>query len=136
MLNLKQFIEESKLPTPEPSTQKSFEDVSKAIGKARTNALQKHKWMGDYHGFEKAYKHGVNRSQSHEVEVYPYMKAHHTTSDGNIRPTTMLRFHFSDSGKVMQAHKFMRDKEPSEQERSNPGTGWRHVTSWKKQEHD
>lgn len=119
------------LPEPSPMQQKSAEDVSKALGKGKTNAMMKHKWMHDYHSYDKAYKHGVSRTQHHEVEVYPYMKSHHTTPEGHVRPTTMLRFHFKDSGHVAQVHKFVRDKEPSEHEKRHPGTGWKHVKSWK-----
>lgn len=134
MITFKEYLEEAKLPSPEPTTQKSFEAVSKALGKGKTSAMMKHKWFAEYSSWDKAYKHGVSKSNFHEVEVYPYMSSVHKTPEGNVRPTTMLRFHFADSGKVAQVHKFMRDKEPSEEEKRNPGSGWKHVKSWKKEE--
>lgn len=122
MITFKEYLEEAKLATPEPTSQKSFQDVSKALGKGKTNAMLKHKWFTEYGQWEKAYKHGVSSSNFHEVEVYPYMPSVHTTPEGNVRPTTMLRFHFSDKG-VTQIHKFMRDKDPK--------SDWKHVKSLK-----
>ena len=136
MITFKDYISEAKRPLPQqqPLQQKSFQDVSSAIGKGKTTAMIKHKWFTQYQGFEKAYKHGVGSTQFHEVEVYPYMTSIHKTDDNKIRPTTMLRFHFSDSAKVSQVHKFIRDKEPSAEEKRNPGGGWRYATSWKDEE--
>lgn len=122
MITFKEYLEEAKLAAPEPSTQKSFADVSKALGKGKTNAMLKHKWYTEYGQGEKAYKHGVSSSNFHEVEVYPYMPSVHQTPEGKVRPTTMLRFHFSDKG-VIQVHKFMRDKDPK--------SDWKHVKSLK-----
>lgn len=125
MITFKQHLEEAKLPEPSEMKQKSFEDVSKALGKGKTSAMIKHKWFADYSSYDKAYKHGVSKTNFHEVEVYPYMKSVHTTPQGSVRPDTMLRFHFADSGKVTQVHKFMRPKDSSD---------WKHVKSWKKAE--
>ena len=126
-------VKEAKRPLPQASElkQKSFADISAELGKGKTTALVKHKWFMDYSSYDKAYKHGVDRGQFHEVEVYPYMASVHKNEEGKVRPTTMLRFHFADAGKVSQVHKFIRDKEPGEEERRNPGTGWRYVKSWK-----
>lgn len=137
MISFKQYDEfclaEAKraLPQPEALQQKSFQDVSAALGKGKTTAMLKHKWFTEYGSWDKAYKHGVNSTQFHEVEVYPYMSSVHKTAEGRVRPTTMLRFHFADSGKVNQVHKFIRDKEPSSEEQRHPGAGWRYVKSWK-----
>lgn len=127
-------VREARRPLPQPSSleQKSFGDVSAALGKGKTTALLKHPWFNEYSSYDKAYKHGVDRAQFHEVEVYPYMDSVHRNAEGKIRPTIMLRFHFSDSGKISQVHKYMRDKEPGEEEKMHPGSGWRHVKSWKK----
>lgn len=122
MITFKEYLEEAKLSPPEPTSQKSFQDVSKSLGKGKTNSMLKHKWFTEYSSWDKAYKHGVDRANFHEVEVYPYMSNVHTTPEGNVRPTTMLRFHFSDT-KVSQVHKFMRDKDPK--------SDWKHVKSWK-----
>ena len=134
MITFKQYIDEAKLSPPEPTKQKSFQDVSKDLGKGKTNAMLKHTWFTEYGTWEKAYKHGVSKTNFHEVEVYPYMSSVHKTPEGSIRPTTMLRFHFADSGKVTQVHKFIRNKEPGAEEKNNPGTGWIYVKSWKKEE--
>lgn len=136
MISFKVYLDEAKraLPQEQPLQQKSFQDVSAAIGKGKTTSMLKHKWFTNYQGYEKAYKHGVSPTQFHEVEVYPYMTSVHKTEDNKIRPTTMLRFHFSDSAKVNQVHKFTRSKEPSSEEKRDPGTGWRYVTSWKDDE--
>lgn len=115
----------SSLPSPEPLAQKSFQDVSKSLGKGKTNAMLKHPWLKEYGSWDQAYKHGVSSSNFHEVEVYPYMRSSHTTSDGKVRPTTMLRFHFSDKG-VSQVHKFTRDKD-------NLTSNWKHSKSWKEE---
>lgn len=138
MITFKQHIDEAKraLPQPQPLQQKSFQDVAAALGKGKINAMLKHKWFTDYNHWEKAYKHGVTPTQFHEVEVYPYMTSVHKTDDNKIRPTTMLRFHFSDSGRINQIHKFIRNKEPSSEEKRDPGTGWRYVKSWKNDKGD
>lgn len=123
MRSFTDYIQEAKLPAPSPVKQKSFNDVQDALGKGKTNAMLKHKWMSDYSMYEKAYKHGVDNANFHHVEVYPYMPSLHTTPEGKVRPNIMLRFHFADSNKVAQVHKFIRDKDPS--------SDWKHAKSWK-----
>lgn len=131
----KQGVAEGKnLPEPQPLEQKTFNELQAALGKTATNSLVKHPWYAEYGMYEKAYKHGVDGSNFHEVMVYPYMPDIHTTAEGKIRPTIMLQFSFSHRGKVIQVHKFIRDKEPSKEELRHPGSGWRLAKSWKNQE--
>jgi uncharacterized protein YodC (DUF2158 family) len=125
MITFKDYLEEAKYPEHSPMTQKSVDDVKKALGAGKFNAMAKHKWFSEYGSYEKAYKHGVSRSGFHEVEVYPYMKDVHTTPEGAVRPTTMLTFHFSPT-KVTQVHKFTRGQEKD--------ASWKHAKSWKKDE--
>jgi hypothetical protein len=118
-------INEAKYPEHSPMAQKSVNDVKSALGAGKFNLMSNHKWFREYGSYEKAYKHGVTRAGFHEVEVYPYMKEVHTTSDGAVRPTTMLTFHFSPT-KVTQVHKFTRGLEKD--------ASWKHTKSWKKDE--
>lgn len=127
---------ESKVSTePKNMVQTKSADLPELIGKSAFNSLIKHPWMNDIGSYEKAWKHGVDSTGFHKVEVYPYFPDIHKTPDGKIRPTLMYQFtisHFGGKGRVIQCIKYVRDEEPDENEkRYGPSAGWKHVKSWK-----
>jgi len=139
MLSFLQYFKEAKVSTEhKPMEQVRDTDLPGLIGKGAFTSLSKHPWLKDYSTWHKAWKHGVDRVGFHTVEVYPYFPHAHTTPDGRVRPETMLRFtisHFGPTGKVRQVDKYIRDKEPNENEkRFGPTAGWNYVKSWKKDE--
>lgn len=127
MKSFKQHYTEAKVSVePKEVALVQPRDLPSLLGKGAFNSLIKHPWMKEWSAYDHAWKHGVDRSGFHTVELYPYMRGVHTTPDGKVRPTTMLQFtisHFGASGKVIQARKYIRT--------SDPNSEWKFVKAWK-----
>lgn len=135
MITFKEYLTEAS-PAEKEITQVAEKDLVKILGKGKVNALAKHPWFKEYSNWEKAFRHGVSRAGFHIIEVLPYFGHTHTTAEGKIRPTTMLVFTFSYGGtKVIQVYKYIRDKDPTEDEKKH-GTraSWRIAKQWKDDE--
>ena len=135
VVGFKGFIKEARSVSKEPSNRKQVKasEVQGLIGKGAFTSLLKHPWWTHFHSYEKAFIHSVDNAGFHHLEMFPYMASVHRTTSGRVRPTIRIEFiisHFGASGRVVQAHKFTRDQEPSPDD-DKRGGGWRFLRSWK-----
>jgi GNAT superfamily N-acetyltransferase len=132
----KHLVAEVKTQQEKEMTQCSAQDLQRALGRGKMNAMIRHPWFQEYRNYEHAFRHGVSRAGFHKVDMFPFFREAHTTPEGRIRPQIMLQFTFSYGGtKVVQVEKYYRDKEPDDNEkRLGPSAGWKHLKSWSEDE--